>query len=222
MCRGCVVLFVLFLLAEGIRAQPIHLAIDSFSYTAYSSESILELQNYVINDHSESAAIQWLKTTVAPDSWTVNLCDVNACYSELETSATLFLDAGDSSQLKAQFFMDSPGEALLSVSVNALDSNDNIYSISTSYAVQKLYGTSVPEVNKLLRVFPNPADQQLTIINESYEQFELSSIDGKSHITSSLAIGTQLIDVSTLESGLYILSFLDKKQIAQRVKIYIR
>jgi len=222
MCRGCVILLILFLLAEGLRAQPIHLAVDSFSYETDPNETIIELQNYLVNDLDQTAPIQWQKTSTAPESWTVNLCDDVACYTDLLNSSVLYIDGGDSSQLKGQFFVDEPGEGLLSVTITAQDIYGDLYTINTSYSVTKTTETSVPEVSEVLQVYPNPADYFLLIENLHYESYELSSLDGRIHRAGSLASGSNRIDISKQSPGLYILSFQNAQSLSHKMKIYIQ
>jgi len=197
MCRGCVIILILFLIAEGLRAQPIHLAIDSIEYIVSPGEDILELQNYVVNNFNSEAPVQWMKTTTAPASWTVNLCDDVACYTDTYNSSVLFIAGGDSSQLKGQFFVDEPGEGLLAVTISAQDVDGSVHTINTSYSVLKTTDTSIPVISELLKVYPNPVDQYLTIENQGYENFELSSLDGRNRMSASLARGSNQIRIKT-------------------------
>lgn len=212
MCRGCVIIIILCLIADSLMAQPIHLAEDSLEFQIADSSSITELQNYVINDTEQAAYIQWLKNFTAPDSWIVNLCDDVACYGESETESVLYINAGDSSQLKAQFFADIPGEGRLNVSVTALDADGNPYTIQTSYSLLKTLGTSLPELISSISYSPNPAHSFLNInVSQSYS-YQLFDLSGRPYQLGQLESGKNQISLESLEAGIYILRLNSKME----------
>lgn len=212
MCRGCVILFFLFIIAESLSAQPIHLAQESLELNITDSTEIVELQNYVINDLGQTAPIQWQKNFTAPDSWTVNLCDDFACFGETLNSNVLYIDSGDSSQLKGQFFITEPGEGQLNVTVTALDSNGDTYSIQTSYTVTKLTETSIVDIQQSIKVYPNPSTDKLYILNDKYNHYSLTDLKGVTILRNKLVQGNNLLSIENINSGLYVLQlYTDNK-----------
>lgn len=205
MCRGCVLLFILFLIAESIWAQPLHLAIDSMESSIFINEDIIEQQNYVINDLSETVPIQWQKNFTAPDSWTVNLCDDIGCFGEYATSNVLYINAGDSSQLKSQFFADVPGEARLNVSVSGLDVDGTLFSVQTSYTLVKTTETSIPQIRDILKIYPNPTEGIINISSDQDYTFKILDFSAREYLNGALSQGNSQLSINHLISGSYIL-----------------
>ncbi|HYE56356.1 MAG TPA: T9SS type A sorting domain-containing protein [Chitinophagaceae bacterium] len=72
------------------------------------------------------------------------------------------------------------------------------------------------------RFYPNPADK-LLIIRAEYP-IELQVVDGfgKSRIAKSLGVGPQVVDVSFLEKGVYILRITDKTSGRQQFEKFLK
>ena len=218
MCRGCVLIFILFILAETLRAQPLHLSEDSMSVSIGLTEDIIELQNHVINDLTEIAPIQWQKSFIAPDSWTVNLCDDVACFGEYYNSNILYLEAGDSSQLKGQFFADIPGVAVLTVSVTGLNIDGQTYTVHTAFSVTKTTDTALPEVHNLLQVHPNPSKDRIQISLDGNYAYQILDMMGRLKTKGDLGSGQHQISLADLYPGTYILR-LDSQKHTQSILI---
>jgi len=205
MCRGCFILLILFIISESLRAQPIHLAEDSLSSTISLGTEILELQNYVINDLGQESAVQWLKNTSAPESWTVNLCDDVACFTDTFNDNVLFLNPGDSSQLKGQFFAGEVGEGRLDVTVTALDTDGAVFTIQTSFTVIKTLESTAPELASVISIYPNPATDVLKVKMNSNSHYSILNVLGQTLINGDLISGVNTLDIELLNSGIYYL-----------------
>jgi len=74
----------------------------------------------------------------------------------------------------------------------------------------------------LISFYPNPADNVL-IIRSSY-QADLIIADGmgKSRISRTIGVGPSIIDVSTLEKGVYLLRITDKQNSQQQVEKFLK
>ena len=60
------------------------------------------------------------------------------------------------------------------------------------------------------RFYPNPADNLLIIRSEGAVELQIADGFGKQRISKSLAAGPQVIDVSFLEKGIYIIRITEK------------
>ncbi|WP_317896748.1 T9SS type A sorting domain-containing protein [Aurantibacillus circumpalustris] len=86
---------------------------------------------------------------------------------------------------------------------------------------QNITGITENENENIFAVFPNPASNNLTIENKSSTQslrLEICDLLGKSICKQNLE-GTQTIDVSSLQNGIYFLQVYDKMELLFTKKI---
>jgi hypothetical protein len=90
--------------------------------------------------------------------------------------------------------------------------------VSTNYVITVESCTnSLSENDKLLSVYPNPANDVLKIKSEqAFENIEIYSIDGKCELRQKSNKKSINLDVSTLDSGTYILSITFGNQVLQK------
>lgn len=96
--------------------------------------------------------------------------------------------------------------------------------VSTNYVITVESCTnSLSENDKLLSVYPNPANDILKIKSEqAFENIEIYSIDGKCELRQKSNKKSINLDVSTLDSGTYILSIAFGNQVLQKKVVISR
>jgi Secretion system C-terminal sorting domain len=72
------------------------------------------------------------------------------------------------------------------------------------------------------RFYPNPADNLLIIRAEGPVELQIADGFGKQRISKSLGSGPQVIDVSFLEKGVYILRITDKSTGRQQLEKFLK
>jgi hypothetical protein len=94
---------------------------------------------------------------------------------------------------------------------------DSVKSLHQSLAVNILSCQSTASINEFelnnsMNIFPNPANDMLTISNTMIEkgQYQIFTVDG-SEVLNGRINGTTILDIGTLNKGLYFVTVLDQK-----------
>jgi hypothetical protein len=91
----------------------------------------------------------------------------------------------------------------------------------TNQAGTNFFSDSI-EVNipgsSLISFYPNPADNVLIVRSAFHADLLISDGLGKPRITRTIGVGPSIIDVSTLEKGVYLLRITDKNTSQQQVE----
>jgi len=91
----------------------------------------------------------------------------------------------------------------------------NYYRIRISGADQQDMFSEVVMVNNdngfKCRFYPNPVDKFLIVRSELAVQLQISDVVSRVRISTLLPAGLQIVDVSTLERGIYFLTIFDKE-----------
>ena len=74
----------------------------------------------------------------------------------------------------------------------------------------KVAGVNVSRVGSL-KFYPNPVQKILIVRTESPVELKISDVSGKMRLSRQIAVGLQLIDVGSLEKGLYIITLYHKE-----------
>ena len=96
--------------------------------------------------------------------------------------------------------------------------------LSTNYIITVESCTnSLSENDKLLSVYPNPANDVIKIKSEhAFEEIEIYSIEGKCELRQKSNKKSINLDVSALDSGTYILSIKFNNQVLQEKVVISR
>ncbi|MDX2188714.1 MAG: lamin tail domain-containing protein [Bacteroidota bacterium] len=78
--------------------------------------------------------------------------------------------------------------------------------------------TTTNEVENIFMIYPNPAENVLSISSATPTEIELVHITGTSVLSTSIEKGTQIVDISSIASGIYVVINKQTKQ-AYRVVI---
>jgi hypothetical protein len=70
--------------------------------------------------------------------------------------------------------------------------------------------------------YPNPIDNVLIIRTAFAADIFITDAMGKSRVTRSIGVGPSVIDVSTLEKGVYLLRITDKSSGQQQVEKIVK
>lgn len=94
---------------------------------------------------------------------------------------------------------------------------DSVKSLHQSLAVNNLSCQSTASINEFelnnsVNIFPNPANDMLTISNTMIEkgQYQIFTVDG-SEVLNGRINGITILDIGTLNKGLYFVTVLDQK-----------
>ena len=74
----------------------------------------------------------------------------------------------------------------------------------------------------LISFYPNPADNVLIIRSAFHADLLITDVFGKARISRIIGVGPSIIDVSTLEKGVYLLRITDKITSQQQVEKIIK
>lgn len=114
--------------------------------------------------------------------------------------------------------------------VNELSASPSMWSISGHYLIyykkqNKEWGTpwddivSVEEELELneVSIYPNPCQTELNVKVSSPTEITIFSLLGKKMLSTNATMGTNIIDVSNLESGTYIISYSSSTDVKHQV-----
>ncbi len=99
------------------------------------------------------------------------------------------------------------------------DQNDCVYT-SLDYTVEATTSANEVAILSDLRVFPNPASEELNINLESsvftIQRINVVSIDGKTVLTQNVSSNNNRMDISNIQSGVYLLQMILKDDIVYK------
>jgi hypothetical protein len=191
---GCCCLFVLLSFSQE---EELTNAIDTLVITdKYDSNKIAEELDAVVHDNAKVFL-----------SWKVELGQVDffaierSCNGkDFETMAVL---KQTSRQLKMDWIDEQPARG------------KNLYRIRCSYSDgQSRYSKSIMAYiggNVSFRFYPNPADNILIIRSEQAIDVTIIDGNGRTRITQNLLSGLQLLNISSLEKGVYIIRIYNRQ-----------
>jgi hypothetical protein len=74
----------------------------------------------------------------------------------------------------------------------------------------KVAGVNVSRIGSL-KFYPNPVQKILIVRTESAVELKISDVSGKLRMSRQIPVGLQLVDVGSLEKGLYIITLYHKE-----------
>jgi len=103
---------------------------------------------------------------------------------------------------------------------------NSLYRIRMTFKGGGSYSSDSIEVNipgsALVSFYPNPVDNVLIIRSSFAGEILISDGMGKSRISRNIGVGPSIIDVSTLEKGVYLLRITDKLSNQQQVEKIVK
>lgn len=191
----CLVLLLtpFFLAAQDASGGAID-TVDSVNASLLTTSPFVNFQTFT--KENKKITIQWEVRFDTADYFTVERSADGKTYEAIG-----ILKASDSN-VKYEFSDEFPsrGQAFYRVRFTSKSGKD-IYSEPVTIL---LPGSS------FFRLYPNPADNILIVRVESPFEVQIVDAFGKPRITKSLAAGPQVLDVSFLEKGVYVIRVTDK------------
>ena len=107
------------------------------------------------------------------------------------------------------------GQALFEFTDEKPGNSNNFYRIKTVFSedvpvYSKIISRGV-SIAQFFKFYPNPVEKYLIIRTESPIELKISDPLNKVRISKQLDVGLQLVDVNSLEKGLYIISVFQKE-----------
>jgi len=187
----------LFVLLSYSQEEELTNVIDTLGPTdKYDSIQIAEEFDAVVRDNAK-IFLSWKVVLGQADFFTIE----RSCNGkEFETMAVL---KQVSRQLKMDWVDEQPAKG------------KNLYRIRCSYNDgQSRYSKSIMAYiggNVSFRFYPNPADNVLIIRSEQAIDVSIIDGNGRTRITQNLLSGLQLLNISILEKGVYIIRIYNRQ-----------
>jgi hypothetical protein len=207
--RASLFLTLLLVFLCTVRAQTFETVPSDSVYTTLHPNASAELTIYWRNSSAQSISLSYQEISVSyPAGWIVQICDVNACFPMPHPQGSTWpFASGDSSFLKISVIPNGiPGSALFCYEVT--DPVDGYSSTVCMAFDATLTSTMELDMEKEVKIFPNPADATLCIAaggqNLKAGRVELLKADGT--VASRWSVhhaSFQEWDVSTLAAGCY-------------------
>ena len=191
---GCCCLFVLLSYSQEEELSNV---IDTLGPTdKYDSNQIAEELDAVVRDNAK-IFLSWKVVLGQADFFAIE----RSCNGkDFETMAVL---KQTSKQLRMDWVDEQPAKG------------KNQYRIRCSFSDgQSRYSKSIMAYiggNVSFRFYPNPADNVLIIRSEQAIDVSIIDGNGRTRITQSLLSGLQLLNISTLEKGVYIIRIYNRQ-----------
>ncbi len=185
------------------------------SVSGLASEPYFEAVSHVENNTSNELTLYWERiVNDIPADWNSSMCDNSQCYVPQVYLMDFTIGVGDESILDVRFYpagLVGEGE----VEVLVYDPTDSLNTVVS----HKYYGTATlpTDVEDLVeenfKVYPNPATDYIILPqNNSAQQAAIYNIAGQQIRLIDLQNGTERINISDLNRGLYLVQFLDKNK----------
>ena len=209
------VFFLLVVLNATTNAQPIQILNDTSTAEGAKGETIAP-QTYVVNRSDSNLQLFWKRgETEQPASWqNPGVCDKNACYNKTD-SATFSLKPGDTGQLKINFyaydkdFNGVTGSGELSIKIGLTGNQFLDAEEQTAYFAASTFSTGLNESSsaEMFKAYPNPVSDQLNLSfrKSGSHLVRLFNVLGKPVIEKEIRNQQGLLNMSTLDNGIYIL-----------------
>lgn len=212
------VLFIL--LAFSANSLFAQLTIDQDSvYQEYNpNEEDLAVHNFQ-STTSSPEVIKWAVYSIsAPANWANDffVCDYVQCWDSTINSNSYTIADGKNYALDVHFLNNGyTGDATAKILIWAEADSLNTFQIVT-YKVKVAEGVKIQEVNKVsIRTFPNPVVNNLFIENintDEVSKIELYNIIGKRVLSIEKPNEKEMLNLTALSKGIYILKITDKNK----------
>ena len=193
--------FLLLIMSSGVLAQSTSKDSDSIIVRSDNPFTSFLLQTR----DSKKVFLQWtLQSGMSPDYFSI---EKNIDGKNYETIGVIrSVDQG----IKYEFTDEIPTRG------------NSLYRIKFTNKSGIVHYSDSIEVNipgsSLISFYPNPADNVLIIRSAFYADVLITDGMGKARISRSIGVGPSIIDVSTLEKGVYLLRITDKVTSQQQVE----
>jgi len=199
-------LLLIFLYSHSFAQQQhtVNAPVDSLSHTNNPFVSfILHVKD------SKKVLLQWsVQSGFSPDYFNI---EKNIDGKNFETVAVI----KSTNQSNAYEFTDevpTRGNSAYRIKFTTI-AGDSFYSDTSSVYIP---GSS------LVNFYPNPMDNVLIVRSAFAADLQITDALGKSRISRTIGVGPSVIDVSTLEKGVYLLRISDKASGQQQVEKIVK
>lgn len=220
---------IAFLLYTSLSAQIVRDSSHiSFAFTPSNKEH--KFQIYFNNTADTAVNVNWILTKNSRawvDCWDTNFCDINLCYADNIDSSSF-----ENFILPGEFFFElgikdnnCGGSALLGLQLfTDADFQNEIYcmSINVNESTSDInYCTSSTNDEWLsdIKIYPNPTSQYLHVEGEDIKSIDIFNILGNP-VQSLDFNNSNIVDVASLSSGLYMLRVTSQKNQTQVYKFF--
>jgi hypothetical protein len=179
------------------------------------------VQRYITNTSGRNLALRWeLEVEEAPNAWEYRICDKNASYAIsaearwFQPPVSVTLAPGETTLLDLDLLprlASGCGKIYLYLSDAAVP-GITIATVSFDICVQDEAIAAVEQSKGGLRVFPNPANDYISVSkNALVRQLWVSNILGK-RVKSFPSTPNGRYDISDLPDGIYLVSLVDARR----------
>ncbi len=184
-------------------------------------------ESKILNSSDESVVFQWeMITFEQPETWEFSICDYTVCYTDGETIGTMTeVGAGsESAFIRVNVFADVAGVGTYEFVIwdQALpDDTDTVTIILTAVGSASINEALTADKLTVLA----PVNDEMFIANTSSELANYTILNISGQVVSSGYVGPHentSIYTGDFNSGLYFLSFQDRRQILKTEKIVIQ
>lgn len=213
------ILYTLFAAAFSVSANgQITFEKGTNTVNGYSNEFDIPVHDKLTNN-SQETEFRWVRTiNTLTTGWDNAVCDIVQCHDVSVDSSDFSLPKGEVSEFIVHFYPDNKaGEGDVTIRVFAV--NDPAVSSSAKFTT-RVWGLGAPVFSAKTAVYPNPAKDILSIINEPAAKVcHIYSLNGSLLLSQNIE-NTSTVNISALPAGLYVAEIIsDEKVIRNRFSI---
>ena len=204
---GLVCLLAVFNLDAQINWQ-----FDSLDAKITPSDYTLA-HNRFTNTFIQQRTFRWTRKVLQiTPGWETSICDANACYSPSVNSGEVTLGPNHYSRLDVRVYPHGNYDGYAFVEVKVEFVHDTTINSTAYFAFNSQTSTATQEWEPLnLKVYPNPSSGLFQLEYSERPLAKVKVFDSAGHLVKRLNLDQdQLIDLSQLASGTYILQFFDE------------
>tara|TARA_Y100000739_G_scaffold223083_1_gene225427 strand:- start:508 stop:1167 length:660 start_codon:yes stop_codon:yes gene_type:complete len=183
---------------------------DSLYGNVVADSTISIFQIDLINETADSLNLTWkLIEENVTEGWDYNLCDLGECYTGVPNSAEMQAFAsGEAGYLKMLVNpLSIEGYGFWHFWVYPSNDQDNFVNLYFSINASGTEG--IIESMKEMKIFPNPAKDQIFISTNDLQSVQLFGLNGS--LITELKSQSKVFDISAIPSGIYFLVLQNSK-----------
>ena len=187
---------------------------------AWGAVSTTEIVAYsgVRNNSDNPGNFRWVRTAnTQVVGWQTSICDINTCYLPNTDSADFTLNGRSNSNIDCHLYPNQvQGNGTVVVTVFEVSNRANAVTVVYRFSTHAAGLSYLGQMN--LNAFPNPTQDWVNLdIDLPMSQLvsaNLHDLSGKSVRQFNLTSGRNLLDLSTLPLGCYLLTVTDQRHTA--------
>ena len=202
------IVFILFLTlaSSSLSAQSIFQTLFSSTDEQGQLGSMTEITGLVINNDccTVTKFIQYLTSCEMPSDWLWSHCTPDMCLPTGDSLGYYYLMPSDTGEVSFRFYVgNTPGSAEMNI---RFADRDNLSDYQDVKFTVWAGASDLQEFNWQLLIYPNPANNFIHIEGDISDlTYDLYDIRGKK-LLSSMTVERRRINVSSIQSGVYILA----------------